>query len=768
MKLSELIRRESRSSVILAALTLIAAVLVLLLPEGISRQVPAFLLLWILPALTWSLILTGHIIARSLLGAGLALFLNSFAVLLVSYFPGAPSPTILLIASVLISLVPIIISIVRPISQSDITVNQSTNWPLLSAILLLALALRLVNMGYKELQGDEGVIMVRAASALTGDNAELFLHQKGPMEILLPMATWSQTGMIEDFWARLPFVWAGLLVVLAIYWLGRTWFQENVGLVAALLLAVNGFGIAFGRIIQYQSIVMLFGALALMTAWRYRQQSRRIDLLLCATFTGAALLAHYDALLVVPAIAWILAGKVKNEGSINVGDWISSVLLGLAIVAVFYIPYALSPSFGKTVSYLLSDRVGTIDSSPESIGSWAEVWRMSTFYNSTWYILGLLVLIIFGLWFLLRERRQFTAVLYFAVPFLFYTFIVEDPRTHVYTFFPGAVLLAGVGTVAIWDRLRKSENQLISYSGASIFGIWLLVVAIYPYLMFVSTEPERQRTWQENKPWPNLYPVTWDEPPQYGLFGFPHQAGWRAVSDILSPDDYPYASNEEEEITNWYMAQSERTHCEDFGSFLLAANAQDEVPYNSDVVSEMTRQIEVVVKGINRLVVFGGGESDLRRVEAKLSRKWLTPDQIAPTPGRSEFKVDVVLGDIVRLIGYDLDTSEAVPGGQLVVTLHWEALAPMELNNQVFVHLYDGEMRAQDDGAPECDIMPTSRWEPGQYIADTHILDLPDELPEGNYPLWVGMYDLLTGVNLSVEGSDDGRILLQDVQIRSN
>jgi hypothetical protein len=184
MKLSELIRRESRSSVILAALTLIAAVLVLLLPEGIARQIPAFLLLWILPALAWSLILNGHLIARFLLGAGLALFLNSFTVLLVSYIPGSPSPTILLIASVLVSLVPIIISIVRPISHSDPAINQSNNWPFLSAILLLALALRLVNMGYKELQGDEGVIMVRAASALTGDNAELFLHQKGPMEIL--------------------------------------------------------------------------------------------------------------------------------------------------------------------------------------------------------------------------------------------------------------------------------------------------------------------------------------------------------------------------------------------------------------------------------------------------------------------------------------------------------------------------------------------------------------------------------------------------------
>ena len=50
-----------------------------------------------------------------------------------------------------------------------------------------------------------------------------------------------------------------------------------------------------------------------------------------------------------------------------------------------------------------------------------------------------------------------------------------------------------------------------------------------------------------------------------------------------------------------------------------------------------------------------------------------------------------------RLLGYDLDLSEAVPGGQLIVTLYWEALAPMELNNQVFVH-HSGAQTNPGDG----------------------------------------------------------------------
>jgi hypothetical protein len=84
--------------------------------------------------------------------------------------------------------------------------------------------------------------------------------------------------------------------------------------------------------------------------------------------------------------------------------------------------------------------------------------------------------------------------------------------------------------------------------------------------MFVDVHPERQRTWDQDRLL--LYPVTWDSPPLYGLFGFPYQAGWRAAGQLPAATTLPYASNEEEEITNYYMAQAERTHCANFHTFL--------------------------------------------------------------------------------------------------------------------------------------------------------------------------------------------------------
>ena len=44
-------------------------------------------------------------------------------------------------------------------------------------------------------------------------------------------------------------------------------------------------------------------------------------------------------------------------------------------------------------------------------------------------------------------------------------------------------------------------------------------------------------------------------------------------------------------------------------------------------------------------------------------------------------------GNKIQLIGYDLDTRRAYPGGRVPVTLYWQALTPFETSYQVFTHL---------------------------------------------------------------------------------
>jgi hypothetical protein len=104
-----------------------------------------------------------------------------------------------------------------------------------------------------------------------------------------------------------------------------------------------------------------------------------------------------------------------------------------------------------------------------------------------------------------------------------------------------------------------------------------------------------------------------------------------------------------------------------------------------------------------------------------------------------------------RLDGYAA-TAETRSGDAILLTLHWQDLAAVDENYQVFVHLLDeqGNKIAQADGQPVQWLRPTSTWRPGERIADRYGLLLPDTLPSGKYSIAVGLYHPVTGQRLPV------------------
>ncbi len=717
----------------------------------------AFLLLAVWPLLAWMRWLDGDLLARGVMAGGLVLLLDVLVALVVSYWPGDVAAHWQVLGHGVVALLPLVVA-KRPFSLPAL--RWDWRWVLLVAG--ITAVLRVTHLGYAEFQGDEGVIMVRAAAILTGDDGELFLHQKGPAEILLPLAMWQAGGQINEFWARLPFAWAGVLAGLAVMLLAREWFEEKTAVFAGLLFAIMGFGVAFGRIVQYQNLVMLWGTLAVWQAVRYGVSGERRYLWGTAVFLASGLLAHYDAILVTPAIAWLLVRRWWQNGRIPWTELGKAVGLGGVVLFSFYAPFVLNPNFGRTGQYLLRDRLGVSEGSGWISWSGTAVWRMLTFYNSTYYIVAIALLAVVGVWWLVRQRQHFGAVLLFIIPLLFYLFVVADPRTHVYTLFPGWLILAGLGTAVI-------DKAVTSYWRIGWRVVWVLVWLVsgwYVYLMLVDHTPERQRTWAENRP--SFYPVTWDEPPLFGLFGFPHQAGWRLAAQLLTAADFPYASNEEEEITNWYMAQAPRTHCPNFQTFIRTFQTQDELPYNPDWLQGMSLRYEVLVNGRLAMQIFTRQPVDeVTRLEAEGIARWLTPEQAAPPTYGGQYPVRITLGGKrVQLLGYDVDKTAVSPGEQLTITLYWLALTPFERNYQVFTHLFNGQLIAQHDGAPECAINPTTRWEPGQIIPDPHTIPIPPDAPAGTVSLLAGMYDLITGERMSLDSDPSQTVIhLQEIEI---
>ena len=133
--------------------------------------------------------------------------------------------------------------------------------------------------------------------------------------------------------------------------------------------------------------------------------------------------------------------------------------------------------------------------------------------------------------------------------------------------------------------------------------------------------------------------------------------------------------------------------------------------------------------------------------------------------------LDVNVADLIHLTGYALDASAFYPGGTLTVALNWQASAAPGENFVVFTHLLneDGVLVAQRDAEPADGRFPTSAWPKGYTFSHSVSLQLPADLPPGDYRLFAGMYRWPSLERLlvlsDVPGAENNMIELEKVRI---
>ncbi len=126
------------------------------------------------------------------------------------------------------------------------------------------------------------------------------------------------------------------------------------------------------------------------------------------------------------------------------------------------------------------------------------------------------------------------------------------------------------------------------------------------------------------------------------------------------------------------------------------------------------------------------------------------------------------MGRIANVVLYDDNVSQ-IEDRLLQIDLQWGLVeSSLERDYQVLVHLRQlesGEPKAFGDGPPFGGRYPTSLWQPGEVIPDTHLMQLTDEVVAGEYELVVGFYILETfeplGNTLTIKRimiDDDGTV----------
>ena len=465
--------------------------------------------------------------------------------------------------------------------RSELRPRVAAPWPVLAA-LALAAAFRLPNLDYSEFQGDEAEVALRALAVLQGVPDALIAHRKPPGEVLLAALFAGGLGTLTELTGRVPFALAGVAAVAALYQLGRALFGERAGVAAALLLAVNGYFVALGRMLQYQGPLLLVDILAVLCLWRFslgpgvRSGYAVVGALLLA---GSALLG-FSAVFMVPVAAvalWPRAAGARRVPWTARAIWLWPSMLLVPITAAVYGVLAHGPGGALDLAggwLYLGPRVG---GRPPYFNLDAFLLSANHYTSSLYLLVVLGVGVAAGLAAGLQalrharsgrraaaERRMFSArralavrlaLAWVAVPFLAYLLLVRSPGTHWREAFPGLLLVVGVAAAAWYARLA---DRRLATTALLAGGVFLAATGHYLYVAWLRPWPEYQAVYPLER-----HPLDWSTADLRsagnagGIYGMARHHGWKLVGSLMARGVLPkgYDTNESLQQAAWYLRQ---------------------------------------------------------------------------------------------------------------------------------------------------------------------------------------------------------------------
>jgi hypothetical protein len=522
---------------------------------------------------------------------------------------------------------------------------------------------------------------------------------------------------------------------------------------------------------------------------------------------AAILLSFYVPFILNPAVAGAQSTLAKRfGGSPPYNNWDIFYIDALSFNSIYY---TLGVGVALLGGTLLGIRrvmghgwrgmLATVAALPVLLLSW-------TGLLPPWYAL-LVYLILMGLFLFSLRVGVFvkTMLLWLLLPFGLYLFVVGRPGNHFYIFMPPLMLLAALTLDKGLCRLESWALPVRRWMlPAAVGGLLVLygLSAWYEQLVFVRTDLEYMLTYPQHR-----QPAFWTDPRfPYDIrigWGYPYRLGWQTVAELYRSGQLAgdwYGTDENNSIL-WYTLGWPRNPCYP-RYFMLSEIGYNDPPLSvpQDTVDRYYALRAVVqVNGQPRLRLYEfaplGNQSqpvtynepasyptlyrqEMLRGDALPATLLSPPRHFKPHPEMLARMADaygdpriVQVKDEATLLGYDVDDTWAMPGGVLLLTLHWQADRNLIFSYKVFTHVVAGDRTlAQADSEPGCGELPTNRWVAGDQVIDRHAIFLPADLPPGSYSLQVGVYDARTDLRMDVldsAGNPAGNsLLLNSVTMR--
>jgi 4-amino-4-deoxy-L-arabinose transferase-like glycosyltransferase len=473
-------------------------------------------------------------------------------------------------------------------------------------LIIATVWLRLVNLGYSNYQGDEIKALFLPAEG-QGTFDFLMDQRKGPVQFLITyIMRFFDPSYTNEFLNRLPFAVAGILAVVVFYKLVELHWGKKLAFYSAFFVAVNGFFIAFSRIIQYQSYVLLFMVLALyLFSLASVDEKWRIKGIYLGFIAWAiSILAHYDGIFIAPFALFLLYRWYKSSGfslkqaALHLS---SSAVLGGVLLAAFYIPFVFSIS-EETRSYWMGRLEGTggkLSSSKYLFQVYNPTYTFKLYFGLSLLAgLGFIVSFFKKIGDVYMDRSKTIALFaWIAFPLAFMEILVEIPGTHIMMYLLPLTILLGIGIIFIEDILKlviKNRDKYIRwvvYLGVFIVFAFLFIQS---HAIFIDHSKEY--------PWENERFLVWDlyrPTPIYhlSLFGFPYQRHWDEIAAYINSQEHNgyFSTNERAPISRYYVPLPRSGDLTDFYVYILRPQSFTEEITNERIRNHVENEEPVKV-----------------------------------------------------------------------------------------------------------------------------------------------------------------------------
>lgn len=269
---------------------------------------------------------------------------------------------------------------------------------------------------------------------------------------------------LNEFWARVPNIVAGIMGPLLLWKISRLIFQKSL-ILRLFLMSVyifSGFFLLF-RLALNMGLFTLTMTTFIYFYFRYVQNHQNRDLLNLLVVWALSVFLFVDSLFLLPGILWLVITERNQKiwkQLMIAGGLVATGLAAWAIIIWLGSTFSHAYDFFTVAPFRLFHR-GTSFSLLSPLNNFEEL----TSYNHILFSFGLVPLLAASA--CNRRARGFLALA--GAPILFFNF-VSKPTVHLFNFFPFMVILSAYGLEVLWPKtLRILQGALIIFIGFILF-----------------------------------------------------------------------------------------------------------------------------------------------------------------------------------------------------------------------------------------------------------------------------------------------------------